>query len=90
MTRGMDVSPPGWVKAVDHGSDVTSLHYADGSIRVRHPCKEVDGDRLYSAPALQLAGGHRVVQADPLTITPSILCADCGLHGFITNGVWTA
>jgi hypothetical protein len=28
-----------------------------------------------------------VVQADPLTLKPSILC-DCGHHGLIENGRW--
>lgn len=29
----------------------------------------------------------QVVQEQPLTLTPSILC-HCGLHGFVTNGSW--
>jgi hypothetical protein len=29
-----------------------------------------------------------VTQLDPVTITPSILCPDCGLHGFVTDGTW--
>ena len=29
-----------------------------------------------------------VVQKDPLTLTPSILCRACGDHGFIRNGKW--
>jgi len=29
-----------------------------------------------------------VVQRDPLTLTPSILCRTCGSHGHITNGQW--
>ena len=48
-----------------------------------------DGDDIYTAPALQLAGGHRIVSQDPLTIEPSILCPDCGLHGWIRDGQWT-
>lgn len=32
--------------------------------------------------------GWTVQQADPLTVTPSILCGSCGCHGFITNGEW--
>lgn len=31
-----------------------------------------------------------LVQVDPLTITASILCQECGLHGFITNGQWVS
>ena len=29
-----------------------------------------------------------IVQEEPLTVTPSILCKECGLHGFITDGKW--
>jgi hypothetical protein len=29
-----------------------------------------------------------LVQPEPLTVTPSILCDECGVHGFITNGEW--
>lgn len=29
-----------------------------------------------------------VVQREPLTVVPSILCSECGTHGFITNGQW--
>ena len=40
------------------------------------------------APALHPQ--HVVVSEDPLTITPSLLCSSphCGLHGFVTDGVW--
>jgi len=29
-----------------------------------------------------------VVQEDPLTISPSILCRACGDHGYVRNGRW--
>lgn len=29
-----------------------------------------------------------LVQVEPLTIAPSILCRDCGFHGFLRNGLW--
>jgi len=29
-----------------------------------------------------------LIQKDPLTLTPSLLCTVCGDHGFITNGLW--
>ena len=32
--------------------------------------------------------GWTLVSKDPLTITPSIMCGSCGLHGFFTNGQW--
>lgn len=28
------------------------------------------------------------VSEDPLTIDPSILCPDCGTHGFVRAGRW--
>lgn len=30
----------------------------------------------------------QVESLDPLTISPSILCSECGSHGFIRNGRW--
>lgn len=29
-----------------------------------------------------------VVSEDPLTLSPSLLCGQCGHHGFIRNGEW--
>jgi hypothetical protein len=62
-------------------------------VRVRHVCsrwpdaQEPDGEFVkVIAPAL--APGHVVHSLDPVTITASILCPDCGLHGFVTHGAW--
>lgn len=33
--------------------------------------------------------GWDVVQREPLTLSPSILCRACGNHGFIKNGLWS-
>lgn len=86
--------PPGWVRAVPIGSlppdpMVRALFYEDGAVRIEHRCRVVDDTQIVCAPALRLDEGHSVVSADPLTITPSILCPDCGLHGFITAGRWS-
>lgn len=51
----------------------------------------------YGAPAVPRAEGVRpqwlVEQLEPLTISPSVLCAPelggCGHHGFIRQGAWT-
>jgi hypothetical protein len=32
--------------------------------------------------------GWTVEQAQPLTLSPSILCRVCNLHGFIRDGKW--
>lgn len=70
--------------------DVGVLVHYDGGYGVLHRCKLIghDGWRLVCAPRLQLGTGHTLVSTEPLTITPSILCPDCGLHGFVTDGRW--
>ena len=84
---------PGWTQAVciPHvgGPTYRVLFYPDGTARFEHRCDRGERGVIICAPLLQLAsGGHRIVQDDPLTITPSILCPDCGTHGFITEGRW--
>lgn len=77
-----------YVRSIAHGR-VQTLWYADGSVGIRHECNRPrDGLTLIVAPRLQLDHGHQIVSTDPVTITPSILCDDCGLHGFITEGAW--
>jgi hypothetical protein len=39
-------------------------------------------------PILPTEKGWTLVQAEPLTLSPSINMLDCGCHGFITNGQW--
>lgn len=74
---------------VDVGGGVRMLHRLDGGWMVEHACREVGpGEVMTCAPSLQLDGGHQVTSTDPLTVTPSILCPDCGLHGYVTEGHW--
>lgn len=76
-------------RTVDHGK-VQTLWYSDGEVGLRHVCtRPRDGRTLVVAPRLQLDNGHTIVSRDPVTVTPSCACDDCGLHGFLTNGVWT-
>jgi len=32
--------------------------------------------------------GHKVTSHDPVTIQGSLLCTDCGAHGFVEDGRW--
>lgn len=64
------------------------LTYPDGTMRFAHVCDRKERGMINCAPALQLEAGHRIVQLDPLTIEPSILCPDCGTHGFVRAGRW--
>lgn len=84
-----DLTDPFWVTKLDHGR-VQTLWYSDGAVHVRHEChRQRDGLTLIIAPALQLGHGHSIVTRDPLTVSPSIACGDCGLHGWIRDGRWT-
>lgn len=83
---------PDWVaaKTVRPGSPRTKmlrvLFYPDGSVRFEHLCDRPGRGIIVCAPLLN--EGHQLVSQNPLTITPSILCPDCGTHGFVTNGKW--
>jgi hypothetical protein len=72
------------------GHDLQVLVMVNGQMRFSHVCHLRGGHTLRIAPLLQLEAGHRVEQMDPLTISPSILCEDCGLHGFVREGSWTS
>jgi Family of unknown function (DUF6527) len=42
-------------------------------------------------PRVQLPigpNGWTITQRKPLTVYPSIVCLNCGIHGFFTDGVW--
>lgn len=62
-----------------------------GTMRFEHRCSRANrlddpGEPLLIAPAITL----HVIKGpmEHLTITPSILCTDCGTHGFVTDGEW--
>lgn len=77
-----------WTDAIDVGSGVRMLAIPElAGYRVEHTCKTVGDVTLVIAPKLTVPG-HVVLCKDPLTITPSISCPDCGLHGFVTDGTW--
>lgn len=58
-------------------------------IRVRHDCAAGDGKPVRSAP--ELWDWHTITNADDpvsITVTPSIACNFCDLHGWVTDGRW--
>ena len=57
------------------------------TIRFQHRCDRGDRGVIICAPALQDA--HTWDEATK-TVTPSILCPDCGTHGFVRRGQWVA
>jgi hypothetical protein len=70
------------------GETYRILWYPDGRVAFEHKCKVIDGQRVICAPRLQIGQGHEVITRDPLHIEASILCPDCGTHGWIRNGRW--
>lgn len=88
----VELVPAGSTSVVDLGpKHMAAVVYPDGTIRFKHLCDRGQRGILVCAPALQLGPhgtGHQLAAADPLTITPSVLCPDCGTHGYITAGRW--
>lgn len=84
---------PGWVRSIvipnTDGTGFRILEWQPGVMGFEHRCDRGERGVIICAPLLQLnKGGHVIVQADPLTISPSILCGDCGTHGFVRDGRW--
>ena len=76
-------------------SPVTLLWVRDSSdgvvrVRVSHRCDRGARGVIICAPHLtEGEAGHVVTfSGDVPTITPSIACDDCGLHGYVTSGRW--
>lgn len=42
--------------------------------------------------AMVMTGGpditHEIVSTNPLTISPSLICPECGAHGHVERGAW--
>lgn len=64
-------------------------------VMLEHRCQawpsEVDGHLVQKLVAPELDPAHAIHRAEyggPLSITPSLLCPDCGLHGYVTDGRW--
>ncbi len=56
-----------------------------------HPCKEGPSKSwipFKGRPYGCDRSGWTVLQEDPLTLAPSLLCRTCGHHGFIQQGKW--
>jgi hypothetical protein len=70
-------------------NSIDILFMEDGEVRFSHVCRLArSGQVMRIAPRLQIGDGHTVVTREPLTIVASILCGDCGIHGFVTDGTW--
>lgn len=59
-------------------------------VTVEHQCKRPASWPPVRATLPLGPDGWTVTATDPLTVTPSVHCQECGMHGFITNGEWVA
>lgn len=70
------------------GEGMAVVWTSDG-VFFEHECRVLPDDiRLLCAPSFH---AEHVVNAGVMelaTVKPSVLCPDCGTHGFITDGVW--
>lgn len=91
-------TPSGWDRALNVGTrgvgSLWVLQYPD-HFAIEHVCDRSKGDRpeveptvVICAPALD---DHEVTWPDDgaPTVSPSIRCPDCSLHGHVTAGVWS-
>ena len=93
----IDVGRDGWAERVDVGSGIAIRLWTDGRIGFEHVCPGIWQDPE-DGPSVQYVSAPfwpgQLVQRDPLTLSPSLLCLGaanpCGLHGFVTDGTWRA
>lgn len=83
---------PGVTFALDEDGEHLWYYHHCTFRGLRDDGKVIGGIDLADEPQHMLPRGKEkcwtVVQRDPLTVVPSILCEACGLHGFITDGQW--
>lgn len=70
-----------------HSPQPSSFH---GVVRFEHVCDRGGRGVVICAPKLRIDEGHTLTCpiGGRTTVRPSILCPDCGTHGFVTDGVW--
>jgi hypothetical protein len=82
---------PNPTAALDLGDGMRITEDSAGMHYFEHDCVEIenfDGELLRKRIGPNLSPHTRTGLIDRITVRPSILCPDCGLHGFVTDGVW--
>jgi hypothetical protein len=68
------------------------LFYGGNDVGFEHRCDRGARGVVWCAPSLvqpSQPGAHQVTGPRQCpTVRPSIVCPDCGIHGFITEGKW--
>ena len=74
-------------RVTDLGLGLELLYMADGTLRLAHDCKLISGDQRERV--LLPLSARSIFTPAPVTITPSIHCDECGLHGWVIRGHWS-
>lgn len=94
--------PPPEIELHDAGHGVFWSKYVDSEgnwigVLKWHICQDsedrlVPGSVFFDTAPTGLtqpeAARWHVVKEDPLTLSPSLICRTCGLHGYFTDGHW--
>lgn len=93
--HGVLIAFAGWYPDRDLNPHTAHLPDVDKyTLLLGHQCGDrwvPNGCTLDSPVSRELDAGRprwEVRSGEPLTLFPSLLCRSCGLHGFITGGVW--
>lgn len=90
-----------WRADLGHGRELLGYYRGDGQqwehggrvsmwlgdTRFAHRCDRGERGVIRCAPLLQPEHTVTSAEAGP-TVSPSILCPDCGTHGFVRDGKW--
>lgn len=78
----------------DLGGEMAILEDEDGMHYFEHMCARTsDRFKVPQYPIIirpTLANHTRTGPLETITIRASIACADCNIHGWVTDGKWTA
>jgi hypothetical protein len=80
-----------WTKVMDADDNwigILEWHECEAAQNSSDAGLSAGGVNFENAPQGVKGPRWQLAREDPLTITPSIRCGTCGLHGFITDGRW--
>ena len=83
--------PSNWAHATNAGENVYFLANNPQSgkdVIVWHWCLRTKLENDIPRWSGAVCSLHTLELASPLTLSPSLACADCENHGYIRNGIW--
>lgn len=85
--HGVTIQFWAWNEDVPHGGGLIEEHDS-----LTEPGKRCEGSITFATPEACAKAPEMQMwvleQVEPLTLSPSLLCTQCGHHGFIRDGRW--